>query len=59
MDPVTGGLVLAAIQIAAEYARKAGMTREQAAAHFLSQYDLAKTNDPDKLPDAEVPPKVG
>ncbi len=55
MDPITGGIIVAMIQVIAEYAKKAGMSREQLNTHFLTAYDQGKLNDPDKLPDAKLP----
>jgi hypothetical protein len=59
MDPVTGSIIIGLIQMAAQYAEKVGMAKEEATKHFLNAYDLAKVNDPDKLPDAKLPENAG
>ena len=53
MDPVTGQIIIALIQMAAQYAQKVGMTKDEANVHFEAAYEQAKKNDPDKLPDAK------
>lgn len=52
MDPIIGQVIIALIQVAAEYATKAGMTKEQLNQHFLDAYEKAKLNIPAELPDA-------
>lgn len=59
MDPVVGSMIVGLIQIAAQYAEKAGMAKEEATKHFLDSYELAKQNNPDKLPDAKLPDGAG
>lgn len=59
MDPMTGTIIIGLIQMAAQYAEKIGMAKEEATKHFLDSYDLAKTNNPDNLPDAKLPDNAG